>query len=70
MNPTARLSLGPLLYSWPRQQMLDFYDEMASAPMNWSWMTGSALANACVMPERKWSMPARCCWNRKAMYAA
>lgn len=34
MNPTARLSLGPLLYYWPRQQMLDFYDEMASAPVD------------------------------------
>jgi hypothetical protein len=34
MTASARLSLGPLLYYWPRQQILDFYDEMASAPVD------------------------------------
>ena len=29
-----KLALGPLLYYWPRQQVLDFYDEIASAPVD------------------------------------
>jgi len=34
MTASARLSLGPLLYYWPRQQILDFYDEMAASPVD------------------------------------
>ena len=29
-----KLALGPLLYYWPRQQVLDFFDEIASAPVD------------------------------------
>lgn len=29
-----RLSLGPLQYFWPRQQVLDFYEAMAVAPLD------------------------------------
>ena len=29
-----RLSLGPVLYYWPRQQLLDFYARMADAPVD------------------------------------
>ena len=29
-----RLSLGPLLYYWPRQQVLDFYASIADAPVD------------------------------------
>ena len=31
---TARLSLGPLLYYWPRQQTFDFYDEIANSTVD------------------------------------
>ncbi|MCA1804722.1 MAG: U32 family peptidase [Xanthomonadaceae bacterium] len=36
MNATAlpRLSLGPVLYYWPRQQLLDFYARMAETPVD------------------------------------
>lgn len=29
-----RLSLGPVLYYWPRQQLLDFYRQMAQTPVD------------------------------------
>ena len=29
-----KLALGPLLYYWPRQQVFDFYDAIASAPVD------------------------------------
>lgn len=32
-TPT-RLSLGSVLYYWPRQQLLDFYDEIAKSPID------------------------------------
>lgn len=34
MNTPARLSLGPLLYYWPRQKTLDFYDEIARSSVD------------------------------------
>lgn len=29
-----RLSLGPILYFWPRQQILDFYQQIAQSPVD------------------------------------
>ena len=29
-----RLALGPVLYYWPRQMLLDFYERMSAAPLD------------------------------------
>ncbi|MCZ7656213.1 MAG: hypothetical protein M5R42_21045 [Rhodocyclaceae bacterium] len=29
-----KLALGPLQYYWPRQQVLDFYEAIAAAPVD------------------------------------
>ncbi len=34
MNGIPRLSLGPLLYYWPRRRVLDFYRRMADTPLD------------------------------------
>lgn len=31
---TMRLALGPLTYYWPRQAVLDFYADVAGAPVD------------------------------------
>lgn len=33
-----KLSLGPLLYYWPRDQVLAFYDEMVAAPLDIAYL--------------------------------
>ena len=34
MSASMKLALGPLLYHWPRQSVLDFYGDVADAPVD------------------------------------
>lgn len=34
LNKSLKLSLGPVLYFWPKQQLLDFYDEVIKSPID------------------------------------
>ena len=33
-NNTTNLSLGPVLYDWSREELLNFYDEVADYPVS------------------------------------
>lgn len=33
-NPALKISLGPILYFWPKQQVIDFYEEIINSPID------------------------------------
>lgn len=55
-----RLSLGPLLYYWPRDQVLDFYAEMLETPVDVIYLGETVCAKRRLMrPEDWWELAER-----------
>ena len=55
-----RLSLGPLLYYWPRDQVLDFYAEMLEAPVDVIYLGETVFSKRRLMrPEDWWELAER-----------
>jgi O2-independent ubiquinone biosynthesis protein UbiV len=55
-----RLSLGPILYYWPREQVLDFYAEMLETPVETVYL-GEAICSKrrLLRPEDWWELAER-----------
>ncbi len=50
-----KLALGPLLYYWPRQQVLDFYDEIAGAPVDIVYLGETVCARRHELRVQDWA---------------
>lgn len=59
-GPYPRLSLGPILYYWPREQVLDFYEEMLETPVETVYL-GEAICSKrrLLRPEDWWDLAER-----------
>ena len=61
-NPTQRLqlSLGPILYLWPREQVMDFYAEMLETPVDIIYLGESICSKRRQLrPEDYWELAER-----------
>ncbi|MEA3275419.1 MAG: U32 family peptidase [Pseudomonadota bacterium] len=60
-QPTrTRLSLGPLLYYWPKEQVLDFYEEVLDAPVDVVYLGETVCSKRRLLsPEDWWELAAR-----------
>ncbi|MBS1202991.1 MAG: family peptidase [Chromatiaceae bacterium] len=60
-NPgRPRLSLGPLLYYWPRDQVLDFYAEMLETPLDVVYLGETVCSKRRLLrPEDWWELAER-----------
>ena len=50
-----KLALGPLLYYWPRQQVFDFYDAIASAPVDTVYLGETVCARRHELRVQDWA---------------
>ena len=50
----ARLSLGPLLYYWPRQQTFDFYDDIAQTEIDIVYLGESVCSRRHELDNNDW----------------
>ncbi|WP_020505948.1 ubiquinone anaerobic biosynthesis protein UbiV [Lamprocystis purpurea] len=58
--PRPRLSLGPLLYYWPREQVLDFYAEMIETPVEVIYLGETICSKRRLLrPEDWWDLAER-----------
>jgi len=51
---TVKLSLGPVLYHWPRQTLLDFYADMAHTPLDIIYLGETVCAKRRFMKPADW----------------
>lgn len=54
MNNTLRLSLGPLLYYWPRDQVLEFYAQMLELPLDIVYLGETVCAKRTLLRTADW----------------
>lgn len=50
-----KLALGPLLYYWPRQQVFDFYEQIASAPVDIVYLGETVCARRHELRVQDWA---------------
>ncbi|KXX65394.1 ubiquinone anaerobic biosynthesis protein UbiV [Marichromatium gracile] len=59
-NQRPRLSLGPLLYHWPREQVMDFYAEMLETPVATIYLGETICSKRRLLrPEDYWELAER-----------
>ena len=59
-SPRPRLSLGPILYHWPREQVLEFYAEMLEAPLDVIYLGETVCSKRRLLrPEDYWELAER-----------
>ncbi|TVO76281.1 ubiquinone anaerobic biosynthesis protein UbiV [Sedimenticola selenatireducens] len=54
MNAKPKLSLGPVLYYWAKDQLLDFYEEMASSPVDIIYLGETICSKRSLMRTDDW----------------
>ncbi len=54
-----RLALGPVLYYWPRQTLLDFYDEIMTSPVDIVYLGETLCSRRRLMRSKDWLELAR-----------
>ncbi|MFV1973006.1 MAG: U32 family peptidase [Thiohalobacterales bacterium] len=54
INKTPRLSLGPVLYYWPRETLLDFYQRIATTPVDIVYLGETVCSKRRSMKHRDW----------------
>lgn len=54
VNKTPRLSLGPVLYYWPRETLLDFYQRIATTPVDIVYLGETVCSKRRSMKHRDW----------------
>ncbi len=59
-SPRPRLSLGPILYHWPREQVFDFYAEMLETPVAVIYLGETICSKRRLLrPEDYWELAER-----------
>ncbi|MES9898428.1 MAG: U32 family peptidase [Sedimenticola sp.] len=54
MSKQPKLSLGPVLYYWPKDQLLDFYEEVAASPVDIVYLGETVCSKRTLMRTDDW----------------